>query len=112
MQYHSQDKLREINWNQFLTLSQTFCYWDKQQSADSNIIHFHLTMKCTKDQSSQFCDYFLVSKWVFQQDGRGLSKFHAGSEQHLVCVVINNSLPNRQKLQHSLSCIWEILNAG
>jgi len=41
-----------------------------------------------------------------------LTKFHAGSEQPLVCVVINNSLPNRQKQQHSLSCIWEILNAG
>ena len=51
MQYHSQDKLRLINWNQFLMLSQTFCYWDKQQSADSNTIQFHLTLKCTQDQS-------------------------------------------------------------
>jgi len=32
-------------------LSQTFCYWDKQQSADSNIIQLHLTLKCTKYQS-------------------------------------------------------------
>jgi len=32
-------------------LSQTLCYWDKQQSADSNIIQLHLTLKCTKDQS-------------------------------------------------------------
>jgi len=47
-------------------LSQIFCYWDKQQSADRNIIQFHLTLKCTKDQSSHFCDCFLVSKGVFQ----------------------------------------------
>jgi len=72
-------------------LSQTFCYWEKQQSADSNIIQLHLTLKCTKDQSFQFCDCFLVSKWVFQHHNRGLTKFHAGSEQPLVCVVINNS---------------------
>jgi len=47
-------------------VSQTFCYWDKQQSADSNIIQIHLTLKCRKDQSFHFCDCFLVSKWVFQ----------------------------------------------
>jgi len=62
-------------------LSQTFFYWDKKQSADSNIIQFHLTLKCTKDQSSHFCNCF----------DRGLTKFHAGSKQPLVCVVINNS---------------------
>ena len=49
MQYYSQDKLKEINWNQLLMLSQTFCNKDKQQSADSNIIQLHLTLKCTKD---------------------------------------------------------------
>jgi len=43
--------------------SQTFCYWDKQQSAESNIIQF---LNCTKDQSSHFCDCYLVSKWIFQ----------------------------------------------
>jgi len=32
-------------------LSQTLSYWDKQQSADNNIIQLHLTLKCTKDQS-------------------------------------------------------------
>jgi len=37
-------------------------YWDKQQSVDSDIIQFHLTLKCTKDQSSHFCACFLVSK--------------------------------------------------
>jgi len=41
-----------------------------------------------------------------------LTKFYAGSEQPLVCVVINNTLSNRQKQQYSLSCIWEMLNAG
>jgi len=39
-------------------LSQTFCFWDKQQSAHSNIIQVHLTLKCTKDQSSHFCEFF------------------------------------------------------
>jgi len=39
-------------WNQFLRYSQTFCYWDKQHSADSNIIQLHLTLKSTKNQSS------------------------------------------------------------
>ena len=32
--------------------SQTFSYWDKQQSADSNIIQLYLTLKRTTDQSS------------------------------------------------------------
>ena len=72
-------------------LSQTFFYWDKQQSPDSNIIQFHLTLKCTKDQSFLFCDCFLVSKWVFQHHDHCLIKFHAGSAQRLMCVVINNS---------------------
>jgi len=72
-------------------LSQNFWYWDKQQSADSNIIQLHLTLKCTKDQSSRFYDCFLVWKWVFQHYAHCLAKFHAGSEHPLVCVVINNS---------------------
>jgi len=71
-------------------LSQTFCYWNKQQSADSNIIQLHLTLKCTKDQSFHFYDCFLVSKWIFQHHDRGLTIFHAGSEQPLVCVVTIN----------------------
>jgi len=29
-------------------LSQTFCNWDKQHSADSNIIQLHLTLKSRK----------------------------------------------------------------
>ena len=32
--------------------SQTFSYWDKQQSADSNIIQLYLTLKRTTDNSS------------------------------------------------------------
>jgi len=72
-------------------ISQTFRYLNKQKSADSNIIQLHLTLKCTKDQSSHFCDRFLFSKWVFQHCDHWLTKFHAGSEEHLVCVVINNS---------------------
>ena len=58
-----------------------------------NIIQLHLTLKCTKDQSSDFCDCFLVSKWIFQHYvyDHCLTKFHTGSEQPLVCVVINNA---------------------
>jgi len=69
--------------------SQIFCCWDKQQSAESNIIQLHLILKCSKDQSSHFCDCVLVSKRIFQHHDRGLTKFHAGSEQLLVCIVIN-----------------------
>ena len=72
-------------------LSQTCCYWDKKQSADGNIIQFDLTLKCTKDQSSHSCDCLLVSKCIFQHHDCGLTKFHAGFEQLLVCVVINSS---------------------
>jgi len=72
-------------------LSQAFCCWDKQQSADFSIFQFHLTMKCTEDQSCHFCDCFLVLKWIFQNHDRGLTKFHAGSEQLLLCVFISNS---------------------
>jgi len=76
-------------------LSQIFCHWNKQQSADSNIIQLNFILKCTKDQSSHFCDCFLVSKLVFQHHDRVLTKFHAGSEQPLVCVVIRNFIyPN------------------
>ena len=53
------NKLTETN---FLMLSQTFCYWDKQRSLDSDIIQFHLTLNSTRDQSSHFCDCFVVSK--------------------------------------------------
>ena len=72
-------------------LLQTFCYWNKQQPADSNLILFHLTHKRTKGQSSYFCDCFLIWKWIFQHHDRGLTKFRAGSEQPLVGVVISNS---------------------
>jgi len=86
----------------------TFCYWDKQQSADSNITQFHLTLKCMKDQSSHFC--FSVSKWIFQHHDRGLTKFHAGSEQPLVCVVINNShyptVKNNSTPYHAFGKYW------
>ena len=46
-------------------LSQTFCYCDKQQSADSNIIQFHLTLKYTKYQSSHFCNCFFSFEMNF-----------------------------------------------
>jgi len=70
--------------------SQMFGYWNKQQAADSNIIQLRFILKCTKDQSTHFCDCFLVYKLNFQHKDRGLTKFHAGSEQSLVCVVIIN----------------------
>jgi len=44
-QPYSQD-----NWDKLTEtmLLQTFRYWDKQQSVDSNIIQLHLTLKCAK----------------------------------------------------------------
>ena len=91
-------------------LSETFCYWDNQQSADSNVIQFHLTLKCTKDQSSHFFDCSLVLKWIFQHHDRGRTKFHAGSEQPLVCVVISNStfptIKNNNIAYHAFGKYW------
>jgi len=72
-------------------LSQTSCHWDKQQSADSNMIQFHLTLKCTEDHIFLFLRLLLSSNWIFHQRDRALTKFHAGSEKTLVCVFINNS---------------------
>jgi len=91
-------------------LSQIFCYWDKQQSAVSNMTQFHLTLKCTKDQSFHFCDCVLVSKWIFQHHDRGLTKLHAGSDQLLVCVVINNpsfpTVKNNNTAYHAFGKYW------
>jgi len=91
-------------------LSQIFCYWDKQQSAESNITHFHLTLKCTIGQFFHFCNCVVVSKWIFQHHDRGLTKFHAGSKQLLVCVVINNSsfptVENNNTAYHAFEKYW------
>jgi len=91
-------------------LTQTFCYWDKQQSADSNLIQLHLTLKCMKDEPFHFCDCFLVSKWVFQHHDHCLTKFHAGSAQRLLCVVINNSsyptFKNNNTAYHAFGKYW------
>jgi len=46
-------------------LSQAFCYWDMQQSADTNIMLYHLTLKCTEDQSSHFMRLFLSFEMNF-----------------------------------------------
>jgi len=105
-QYCSQDKLTETN----SILSQIFCYWDKQRSANSNFIQFHLTLNWTKTQSSHFCDSFLVSKLIFQHHDRCLAEFHAGVEQPLVCVVINNSsypaVKNNNPAYHAFGIHW------
>jgi len=52
-----------------LMLSQTFCYWNKQQFADSNTIQFYLTLKCTIDQSSHFYNRLFSSNWAFHHHG-------------------------------------------
>ena len=85
---------------------------DKQQSADCNIIQLHLTLKCTKDQSCHFYDNSLVSKWFFQfqHHGRPLTKFHAGTKQSMVCVVIKNSsyptVKNNSTACHAFGKHW------
>ena len=89
-------------------LWQTFCYWGKQQSADRNVIQFHFTLKCTKDQSSHFCDCFLVSKWLFQHHDRGLTTFHAGSKQLLSCVVSSScpAVKHKNTAHHVSGKYW------
>jgi len=57
-QAYNQDKLTDPQFLMLL-LSQTFCYWGKQQSVDRNIIQFYLTVKCAIDQSSHFCHCFV-----------------------------------------------------
>jgi len=94
--------------------SQTFCYWAKQQSADSYISQFHLTLKCTKDQSSHLCDCLLVLKWIFQNHSCGLTEFHPGPEQLLLCAVINNSshppVKHNNTANHTFGKCW--MHAG
>jgi len=91
--------------------SQTFCYWEKKQSTESNwpIIKFHLTLKCTKDESSHFGNCSLVSKWIFQHHDRGLTKFHAGCEQPLACRHKHSSfttVKNNHTAYHAFGKYW------
>jgi len=79
------------------------------------MIQLHFILKCTKGQSSHFCDCFLVSKLIFQLHDRGLAKFHAVSEQPLVCdVIIIFIYPNvkskAQLIMHSgnIECRLEV----
>jgi len=57
---------------------------------------------------------FLLWKWVFQYYDRGLTKFHAGSKQTLVCVVINNSsyptVKNNNTAYHAFA--WAQVGGG
>ena len=76
----------------------TGCYiWNsktcmlRSHTRQQNARQCYLTLKCTADESSHFFHYFLASNLIFHHHDRGLTKFHAGSEQPLVCVVINNS---------------------
>jgi len=80
-----------FNWHQLIIPSQTFCYWDKQQSTDNIIIQFYLTLQCMVDQSSHFSHCFLAPNWNFHHHDPGVTKFHAEFQQPMVCVVINNS---------------------
>ena len=72
----------------------------------SNIIQFYLTLKCTADQSSHFCECFLASNWIFHYHDGGLTNFHAGSEQPLACVVINNSHPRPSRTTTQLIMVF------
>ena len=62
------------------------------------------------ERSSYFCDSFLVSKWIFHHHDRGLTKFHAGSEQSLVCVITINfvypTVKNNNKAYHAFGKYW------
>jgi len=90
-------------------LSKTFCYWDKQQSGDSNIFQLHL-IHWNARKINLPSDCFLVSKLIFQHHNRGLTKFHAGPEQLLMSVVINNSdypaVKNNNITYHAFGKYW------
>ena len=74
------------------------------------LLQFHLTLKCTKGQSSHFCHCVLVSKWIFKHHDGNLTIFHAESEQLLVCVVKNNStyltVKNNSTIYHAFRTYW------
>jgi len=57
-----------------------------------------------------FCDCFLGSKWIFQHYDHCLTKFHAWTEQPLMCVVINNSsyptVKNNNTAYHAFGKYW------
>jgi len=57
-----------------------------------------------------FLRLFRASNWIFPHHDRGLTKFHAGSEQPLVCVVINNShhpaVKNNHPSHHAFGKYW------
>jgi len=56
---------------------------------------------------------FLASNWTFHHQNRGLKKISRRIRATTdVCRHKQLPLPGRQNQQPSLSCIWEILNAG
>jgi len=68
-------------------LSQIFCYWNKQQSADSNIIQFHFILKCTKDQSSHFCDQCSLQLLIMLREKQAGALNHNYTEQKLLNLL-------------------------
>jgi len=56
------------------------------------------------------CDCFLVSKWIFQNHHRSLTKFHTGSQQPVACVIIDNSsysaVKNNNTAYHAFGKYW------
>jgi len=92
-------------------LSQTFCYWDKQQSADSNIIQYPSHTEMHQRSLFPFLWLFFSFEMNFSTPRlRSGYKFYAGSEQPLVCVVINNSsyptVKNNNTAYHAFRKYW------
>jgi len=96
----------QINLHQFLMLLQTLSYWDKQQSADCNIIQLHLTLKCTIDQASHlqclFRSFELNLSPPKLRSDKISCRIRATTD---VCRHKQLPLPGRQNQQPSLSCI-------
>jgi len=94
-------------------LSQTFSYWDKQQFADSNIIQFYLTQKCTIDQYTHLERLFLSFELNLSPPKPRSDvisrRIRATTD---VCRHKQLPLPGHHNRKHSLSCIWELLNVG
>jgi len=109
-----------VHWTTFWRLQNNRITWQRavnnfvrEEPVNDVVSHWRRlesTLTCTKDRSSHFCDCFLVSKWIFQHYDRGLTKFHAGCDQPLVCVVINNSsyptVKNNNRAFHAFRKYW------
>jgi len=93
--------------------SQTVCYWGKQQSADSYIFQVPSHTEMHERSIIPFLRLFLSFEMNFSKPRLRSDGISRGTRATtVVCRHKQLYLSARQTQQHSLSCIWEILNAG